>query len=223
MTTAHMTPSDPSAVPLSATRRTRLNRVKERGRTDRAELYAVLDAGLICHLGVVVDGTPMVVPTGYGRVGDTLYLHGSTGATWVRAEGRVCVTVTHLDGVVLARSIFHHSMNYRSAMIYGTPRLVRDPEEKLTGLRALSEQLTPGRWDETRKPSRRELAATAVLALSLAEASVKVRQGPPRDDEADLALPVWAGVLPLVTRWGTPIPDPLLAPGIPVPAHVAER
>lgn len=214
------------AAPLSATRRTRLNRLKDRGRTDRAELYAVLDAGLICHLGVVVDGTPVVVPTGYGRVGDTLYLHGSTGATWVRAGGidsEVCVTVTHLDGIVLARSIFHHSINYRSAMIYGTPRLVTDPEEKLTGLRAVSEQLAPGRWDATRQPTKKELAQTAVVALSLQEASVKVRQGPPNDDEEDYALPIWAGVLPLVTSWGTPIPDPKLAPGIPVPAHIAGR
>jgi len=209
--------------PLSATRRTRLNRLKDRGRGDRADLYAVLDAGLICHLGVVVDGTPVVIPTGYGRAGDTLYLHGSTGATWVRAQGEVCVTVTHLDGIVLARSIFHHSINYRSAMIYGTPRLVTDPEEKLLGLRAVSEQLAPGRWDATRQPTKKELAQTAVVALSLEEASVKVRQGPPNDDEEDLALPVWAGVLPLVTSWGTPIPDPKLAPGIPVPAHVAER
>lgn len=214
---------DAALAPLSATRRTRLGRLKERGRTDRADLYAVLDAGLICHLGVVVDGAPMVVPTAYGRVGDTLYLHGSTGATWVRAGGEVCVTVTHLDGIVLARTVFHHSVNYRSAMVYGTPRLVRAPEEKLTGLRAITEQLAPGQWETARRPTPKELVATAVLALSLQEASVKVRQGPPNDDEEDLALPVWAGVLPVVTGWGAPVPDPRLAPGIPVPAHIAGR
>ncbi|MEV5408706.1 pyridoxamine 5'-phosphate oxidase family protein [Thermopolyspora sp. NPDC052614] len=215
--------SDPAAAPLSPSSRTRLNRSKERARFDRAELYAVLDAGLICHLGVVVDGTPRVIPTGYGRLGDTLYLHGSTGATSLRAGGEVCVTVTHVDGIVLARSVFHHSVNYRSAMIYGVPRLVADPEEKLTGLRVLTEQLAPGQWAAARRPSAKELAATAVLALSLREASVKMRQGPPNDDEEDLARPIWAGVLPLVTAWGDPVPDPLLTPGIPVPRHISER
>ncbi|MFF5208961.1 pyridoxamine 5'-phosphate oxidase family protein [Streptosporangium sp. NPDC000396] len=208
---------------LSTTSRTTLGRAKDRGRTGREDLYAVLDAGLICHLGVVIDGSPMVVPTGYGRIGDTLYLHGSTGATSLRGTGEVCVTVTHLDGVVLARSAFHHSMNYRSAMIYGRPRLVEDPEERLAGLRALTEQLAPGQWDATRKPSRKELAATTVLALSLSEASVKVRQGPPVDDEEDYALPVWAGVLPLHTTWGTPEPDPAMTADLDVPEHIASR
>lgn len=214
---------DPAAAPLSPSRRTRLNRAKERARADRAELYAVLDAGLVCHLGVVAGGAPMVVPTAYGRVGDTLYLHGSTGATSLRAGGEVCVTVTHVDGIVLARSVFHHSMNYRSAMIYGVPRRVTDPAEKLAGLRALTEQLAPGQWAATRPPSARELAATAVLALSLRESSVKMRQGPPNDDEEDRARPIWAGVLPLVTTWAAPVPDPLLRPGVPVPAHISER
>jgi nitroimidazol reductase NimA-like FMN-containing flavoprotein (pyridoxamine 5'-phosphate oxidase superfamily) len=215
--------SGPSAAPLSPSPRTRLNRAKERARADRAELYAVLDAGIVCHLGVVRDGAPMVLPTCYGRIGDTLYLHGSTGATSLRAGGEICVTVTHVDGIVLARSVFHHSVNYRSAVIYGVPRVVRDPEEKLAGLRAVTEQLAPGQWDATRGPTAKELAATAVLALSLEEASVKVRQGPPNDDEEDRARPIWAGVLPLVTTWGDPVPDPLLASGIPVPAHIADR
>ncbi|WP_405140843.1 pyridoxamine 5'-phosphate oxidase family protein [Sphaerisporangium sp. NBC_01403] len=208
---------------LSTTPRTALNRSKGRGRTDRSELHAILDAGLICHLGVVVDGSPMVVPTGYGRIGDTLYLHGSTGATSLRAAGEVCVTVTHLDGIVLARSAFHHSVNYRSAMIYGTARAVQDADERLAALRAITEQLAPGQWDTVRRPVAKEMAATAVLAISLSEASVKVRQGPPVDDDEDYALPVWAGVLPLQVSWGTPEPDPALAPGIPVPAHIAER
>lgn len=208
---------------LSTTPRTVLARSKERGRTDRADLYAVLDAGLVCHLGVVVDGSPMVVPTGYGRIGDTLYLHGSTGSLSLRGTGEVCVTVTHLDGVVLARSVFHHSMNYRSAMIYGRPRPVRDEEERLAALRAITEQLAPGQWDAARPPNRKELAATAVLALSLAEASVKVRQGPPGDEEEDYALPIWAGVLPLHRSWGAPEPDPAMTADLDVPEHIASR
>ncbi|SDH39649.1 hypothetical protein SAMN05421505_11537 [Sinosporangium album] len=210
---------------LSATPRTALGRSKERGRRDRQALYDVLDAGLICHLGVVASGAPMVVPTGYGRIGDTLYVHGSTGARSLRAAAgaEVCVTVTHLDGIVLARSVFHHSVNYRSAMVYGTARVVDDPDEHVAALRALSEQLAPGQWDAVRPPTRKELAATTVLALSLAEASVKVRQGPPSDDEEDYALPVWAGVLPVETAFGAPEPDPALPPGTPVPEHIAGR
>ncbi|PDP87237.1 flavin-nucleotide-binding protein [Glycomyces fuscus] len=208
---------------LSTTERTRLRRGKHKARTDRAELYALLDEGLVCHLGVVVDGAPMVVPTAYGRVGDTLYLHGSTGARSLRAGGEVCVTVTLLDGLVLARSLFNHSVNHRSAMVYGVPRVVEDERERLEGLRALTEQLAPGRWEEAREPTARELAATRVLALSLEEASVKVRTGPPTDDEEDLGLPVWAGVLPVRQVFGEPEPDPGLVPGVGVPAGVRER
>ncbi|WP_433433284.1 pyridoxamine 5'-phosphate oxidase family protein [Nonomuraea sp. CA-141351] len=210
---------------LSTTPRTTLGREKQRGSTDRNDLYEVLDTGLICHLGVLVNGHPMVVPTGYGRIGETLYLHGSTAATSLRAgEGSdVCVTVTHVDGIVLARSIFHHSVNYRSAIIYGPARLVTDPEERTAGLRALAEQLAPGQWDYVRRPSRKELAATAVLALSLEEASVKMRRGAPKDEEEDYDLPVWAGVLPLVTSWGEPEADPVLPEGIDPPVHILHR
>ncbi|MEV0232572.1 pyridoxamine 5'-phosphate oxidase family protein [Nonomuraea sp. NPDC050786] len=210
---------------LSTTPRTTLGREKQRGSTDRNDLYEVLDTGLICHLGVVVNGHPMVVPTGYGRIGETLYLHGSTGATSLRAgDGSdVCVTVTHLDGIVLARSIFNHSVNYRSAIIYGPARLVTEPDERMEGLRALSEQLAPGQWDYVRRPSRKELAATSVLALSLEEASVKIRRGAPKDEEEDYDLPVWAGVLPLVTSWGEPEPDPVLPEGINAPVHILRR
>jgi uncharacterized protein len=203
-----------NASPLSSTSRTRLGRMSERAGTSRSELYAILDAGRICHLGVVIDGSPRVIPTGYGRVDDTLYLHGSTGASSLRA-GEVCVTVTHLDALVLARSVFHHSMNYRSAMIFGRPRVVTDPAEKLSGLRALVENLAPGRWDATRGPTRKELAATTLLALSLEEASVKTRTGPPGDDEEDYALDVWAGELPILSVVGAPVPDPRLRAGIP--------
>jgi len=210
---------------LSSTARTRLGREKDRGSDDRADLYEVLDTGMFCHLGVVADGHPMVIPTGYGRVGETLYLHGSTGARSLRAGSgaEVCVTVTHVDGIVLARSVFNHSVNYRSAIIYGRPRLVTDEDERLAGLRALSEQLAPGQWDYARRPSRKELAATAVLALSLEEASVKIRRGAPSDDEADYALPVWAGVLPVVTSWGEPQPDPALPDGVDIPVHISDR
>ena len=211
--------------PLSATDRTRLRRLPERSSADRSVLYGILDAGLVCHLGVIVNGSPRVIPTGYGRLEDTLYLHGSSGARSLM-EGPsqdVCVTVTHLDGIVLARSVFHHSINYRSAVIYGTPHLVTETDAKLTGLKAITEQLAPGQWDATRAPTRKELASTSVLALSLTEASVKVRQGPPSDDEPDHALDVWAGVLPVQQTFGSPDPDPLLRPGIPVPGHIAHR
>ncbi|TDE57441.1 pyridoxamine 5'-phosphate oxidase family protein [Nonomuraea mesophila] len=210
---------------LSTTSRTTLGRAKERGSTDRNDLYEVLDTALVCHLGVVADGHPMVVPTGYGRIGDTLYLHGSTGARSLRAGdgSEVCVTVTHLDGIVLARSIFNHSFNYRSAIIYGRPRLVTDADERMEALRALSEHLAPGQWDYARRPSRKELAATTVLALSLEEASVKIRRGAPKDEEEDYDLPVWAGVVPLVTSYGEPEPDPVLPEGIATPVHVLSR
>ncbi len=208
---------------LSTTERTNVRRGKKRARTAREDLLSILDAGLVCHLGVISNGSPMVVPTGYGRIGDTLYLHGAASAQSLHAGGEVCVTVTHLDGIVLARSAFHHSVNYRSAMIYGTPRVVGDPEEKLAGLRALTEQLAPGQWEVARRPTDRELAATTVLALPLAEASVKVRTGPPGDDEDDYAMPIWAGVLPLRAEWGEPEPDPLMLPPRDAPEHVARR
>ncbi|MFV2196696.1 pyridoxamine 5'-phosphate oxidase family protein [Nocardiopsis sp. LOL_012] len=208
---------------LSTTARTRLGRAKHKARTDRSDLYDLLDAALVCHLGVVADGTPMVVPTCYGRIGDTLYLHGSTGARSLRAGGEACLTVTLLDGIVLARSAFHHSVNHRSAMVYGVLRTVTDEQERLAGLRALTEHLAPGRWDAVRPPGPKERAATRVLALALDEASVKVRTGPPVDDEEDLALPVWAGVLPVHRVFGAPETAPDLAFDLPVPDHVAQR
>jgi uncharacterized protein len=209
-------------LPLSPTPRTTLQRLRERGRTDREELYAVLDAGLICHLGVVIDGAPIVLPTGYGRIGETLYLHGSSAnRSMLAAAGQdVCVTVTLLDGLVCARAIFHHSMNYRSAVIIGAARLVSDPGERLAALRAVTEQLAPGRWDHARPPTRKELAATAVIALPLSEASVKVRSGPPTDDPEDYESGIWAGVVPAALAFGQPEPDPALDPSVPVPEHI---
>ncbi len=209
---------------LPVTERTTHRRLREQGSTHRHDLEEILRAGVVCHLGVVVDGYPMVVPTVYGLDGDTVYLHGSVASrSLVSApEATICVTVTHVDGLVLARSVFEHAVNYRSAMIFGTPRLVTGPQEKLAGLRALSEHIVPGQWDYARRPSKKELAATTLLALSLDEASVKIRTGPPDDgDSPDAALPVWAGVLPLAAAWQTPQPDPVLPATIALPPHIA--
>jgi nitroimidazol reductase NimA-like FMN-containing flavoprotein (pyridoxamine 5'-phosphate oxidase superfamily) len=210
---------------LSSTPRTELGRHRERGRTDRSDLHAVLDAGLICHLGVVVNGAPRVLPTGYGRLGDLMYLHGSSAnSSFTAGSGQeVCVTVTHLDGLVCARSVFNHSMNYRSAMIFGVARLVTDPAERTMALRAITEHLAPGQWSYARQPSKKELAATSVLALPLAEASVKIRGGGPSDEPEDCALDIWAGVVPVTTGFGAPEPDAALRPGIGVPRHIRTR
>ena len=220
-----------SPAPLSPTARSTVRRGAGRARTDRAELYAVLDAGLVCHLGIVLGDAPVVLPTAYGRGrgdrADTLYLHGSTGAGTLRAAAAgapVCVTVTHVDGVVYARSVFHFSMNYRSAVVHGRARLVTDHAERLAGLRAVTEHVAPGSWDHARPPTRKELAATAVLALDLAEASVKVRTGPPVDDDEDVAAGGrWAGVVPVRTVVDAPQPCPLLPAGTPTPPHVLSR
>jgi nitroimidazol reductase NimA-like FMN-containing flavoprotein (pyridoxamine 5'-phosphate oxidase superfamily) len=213
-------------VSLSPTSRSTITRHRERARADLADLHAVLDAGLVCHLGLVRDGAPVVLPTGYGRIENTVYVHGSTGAGYLRiADGApVCLTVTHLDGILYARSVFHHSMNYRSAVVHSTARAVTDPAERLAALRAIVEQLSPGSWEHARQPSSRELAATAVVGIDLAEASVKVRTGPPSDDDADVAAGGrWAGVLPVRTVFGPPEPCPTLPADAPAPEHVDER
>ena len=203
------------------TQRTRVRRLPERASYDPAVVHAILDEGFVCHVGFVVDGQPYVIPTGYARVGETLYLHGSSGSRLGLRPGRpVCVTVTLLDGLVLARSAFHHSMNYRSVTVLGRTRPVTDPDEKEAALRAFVEHVVPGRSDEVRGGDHKELAATAVLALPLEEVSAKVRGGPPIDEEEDHALPTWAGVLPLALTPGEPEPDPLLDPARPVPDHV---
>src|SRR3954471_18957508 len=216
----------PDESPLPVTDRTRHRRLREQGSTERGDLDAILAAGVICHLGVVVDGDPMVVPTVYGLDGDTLYLHGSVASRSLISapQATICVTVTHVDGLVLARSVFENACNFRSARISGTPRLETAREEKLAGLRCLSEHIVPGQWDYARQPSKKELAQTTLLALALAEASVKIRTGPPDDgDSPAAALPVWAGVLPLAAAWGDPEPDPVLPPEIPLPPHIAAR
>ncbi|HEY5979922.1 MAG TPA: pyridoxamine 5'-phosphate oxidase family protein [Microlunatus sp.] len=211
---------------LSETPRTRLTRLSERGRADDEDLYAVLDAGLVGHLGLVRDGAPIVLPMGYGRRGGTLYLHGSSGAGWAREldGAAVCFTVTHVDGIVYARSVFDHSLNYRSAVVLGTTRRVDDGDEKWAALEAVTEQLSPGSWSYARLPSTRELAATSVFALDLGEASVKVRSGPPHDEPEDvLTGGRWAGLVSTHLAFGPAEPAPDLEPDISAPPHVLAR
>jgi uncharacterized protein len=208
--------------PYTPTARTRVVREPDRAVYDRAAAYQILDEGFICHVGFVVDGQPFVIPTGYGRAGDNLYIHGSAASRMLRRIDQgvpVCVTVTLLDGLVLARSIFNHSMNYRSVVVLGTAVAVEDPKEKLEALRLLSEHILPGRWAESRQPNEREIKATLVMRVPITEFSAKVRQGPPIDDEDDYGFPTWAGVIPLEMVAGTPINDPRLDPKTPVPGY----
>ncbi|MEV0965804.1 pyridoxamine 5'-phosphate oxidase family protein [Streptomyces sp. NPDC049910] len=222
----------PSQAPPSyrATDRTVPTRARERASHDRALVHAILDETSVCHLGFVRDGAPVVLPTLYGRVGDTLYVHGSTGSRPLRMAGHagqagpgleVCLTVTHVDGLVLARSAFHHSVNYRSVVVHGTARQVTDPEEKRTALDSLVDHVVPGRSADSRPANAKELAATAVLRLDLDEVSAKVRTGGPSDDPEDLALPYWTGVVPLVRGYGAPVPADDLAPSVPLPAYLS--
>ncbi|MBC7932373.1 MAG: pyridoxamine 5'-phosphate oxidase family protein [Rubrivivax sp.] len=195
----------------------------KRGAFDRETVYGILDEGFVCHVGFVADGQPFVIPTAYGRAGDVLYIHGSRASRMLRAAGagaQVCVTVTLFDGLVLARSAFHHSMNYRSVVIFGTARVVESDEEKTEALRAFTEHVMSGRWAEVRWPSALELNQTIVLALPLEEVSAKVRMGPPIDDEEDYDLPVWAGVVPLGVVAGEAIPDPRLHADTSLPGYV---
>lgn len=191
---------------------------------EREAIHAILDEAPICHLGwVTEEGTPRVIPTIHARVGDTLYVHGSPGSRTLRAIGdgrEVCVVATLLDGLVLARSAFHHSMNYRSVVIYGQPRVVTDRREQLEACRAIVRHVLPGREGDARMPTERELEQTAILAIPLGEASAKVRAGPPRDDAEDLELPIWAGVVPVRTVLGEPEPAPDLRPGIALPDYL---
>src|SRR5271165_3853120 len=212
-----------SAESLSTTPRTTLHRLRERARTKRADLDAVLDAGLVCHLGVVIDGVPVVLPTGYGWIEQVLYLHGSSAnRSLLMADGQeICVTITLLDGLVCARAVFHHSMNYRSAVIFGAARLVTGADEKLAALRAVTDHLVPGRWDHVREPTRKELAATAVIAVPLDEASVKVRAGGPKDEPEDYDSGIWAGVLPAALTFGAADPDPAMTSDVAVPEHIS--
>jgi len=205
------------------TTRTTLKRLPKRGHYEHDTVYGILDEGFICHVGFVVDGGPVVIPTGYARVGDKLYVHGSQASRMLRrlAEGvDACVTVTIVDGLVLARSAFHHSINYRSVVVFGRATVVTDDEEKLAALFAFSDHVIRGRWNEVREPTDDELKQTTVLCIPLTEASAKIRTGPPIDDEEDYQLPVWAGVLPLRLMTGEPVKDPRLGEGIEVPEYV---
>jgi len=210
---------------FTPTERTKLKRLPKRGHFDRETVYGILDEGFICHVGFAPEGRPVVIPTGYARVEDTLYIHGSQASRMLRtlAEGvDACVTVTLIDGLVLARSAFHHSMNYRSVVIFGRATLVDEAQEKSAALLALSEHIVRGRWAEVREPTEQELVQTTVLSLPLVEASAKIRTGPPIDDEEDYAMPVWAGVLPFKLETGEPIKDPRLPDGIEVPRYILD-
>jgi nitroimidazol reductase NimA-like FMN-containing flavoprotein (pyridoxamine 5'-phosphate oxidase superfamily) len=201
----------------AATPRTQLRRLPKRGVFDKAQVHAILDEGFICHVGFIADGQPFVIPTGYARSGDTIYIHGSAASRMLRnldAGVDLCVTVTLVDGLVLARSGFHHSMNYRSVVVLGNARLVTETREKLDALRLFTNHIVPGRWEEVRPPTDQELKGTSVLALALDEVSAKVRSGPPIDDEEDYALPIWAGVVPVRTHLGDPVPDDRVPPGV---------
>jgi uncharacterized protein len=208
---------------FARTERTALKRLPQRGSYDREVVYRILDEGFVCHVGFAVDGQPFVIPTAYGRVGDKLYIHGSAASRTLRDLSGgipVCVTVTLVDGLVLARSAFHHSINYRSVVILGAATMVAAAEEKMTALRAFTEHVIPGRWDDVREPNELELKGTSVLALPLVEVSAKVRTGPPKDDEEDMTIPVWAGELPLRITAGSPVDDPELSAGISPPAYI---
>jgi uncharacterized protein len=207
---------------FSPTERTKVRRLPDRGKYDSESVYGILDEAFICHVGFVVDGQPYVIPTGFARVNDTLYIHGSAASRMLRtlADGvQVCVTVTLIDGIVMARSGFHSSMNYRSVVILGRAMQVEGRDEKLAALAAFSEQVMPGRWKDLRKTTDTELKGTLVLTLPLKEVSAKVRTGPPKDDDADYELPLWAGVVPLKLTSGTPIDDPRLPRGIEPPDY----
>ncbi len=208
--------------PHTPTSRTRLVREADRAVYDRKAVYRILDEGFLCHVGFVADGQPFVIPTSYGRKDASLYIHGSSASRMLRQmkDGvPVCVTVTLLDGLVLARSIFNHSMNYRSVVVLGKATLVEDAKEKIEALHLLSEHILPGRWAEARQPNERELKQTSVLKLPIEEFSAKVRSGPPIDDEEDYSFPTWAGVIPLAMVAGTPVNDPQLHLGRTVPEY----
>ena len=205
--------------------RNTVRRLAKRGRYDRDSIYGILDEGFLCHLGFIVEDQPYVIPTLYGRSGDTIFVHGSSVSRMLKnlSEGvRVCVTVTITDGIVLARSAFHHSMNYRSVTAFGTGVEIADGEEKMNALKVISESVLPGRWEKVRLPNQKELNVTTVIAIEIEDAAAKMREGDPQDDTADYELPIWAGVIPLVNSYGIPIADSLLDKTIEVPQHVKD-
>jgi nitroimidazol reductase NimA-like FMN-containing flavoprotein (pyridoxamine 5'-phosphate oxidase superfamily) len=210
---------------IAADNRSRVRRGAHRADYDRATVYAIIDEALYCHVGFAQDGQPYVIPTNHGRDGDRILLHGSVASRLmqvVESGAPLCVTFTLLDGLVLARSVFSHSVNYRSAVVFGTGALVSDPDEKLAALAAITEHIMPGRWSDARRPTDKELAATSVVSIAIESASAKVRTGPPGDDEADYALPVWAGVLPMRRAFLSPQPDPNRRAEVDVPEYIAD-
>jgi len=207
------------------TEQNKVRRAPRRGHYDKKTVYEIVDEALICHVGIVQDGMPFVIPTIHARDGDRLILHGAPVSrllTHASAGHPICVTITLLDGLVLARSAFHHSMNYRSVVLFGTGRIIEDEQEKMRALEILSESVTPGRWDDTRKPNAKEMNTTAVIELTIDSASAKIRTGPPVDLDSDYASPVWAGVLPIEQQFLPPVADPKLADGIPAPDYLAD-
>jgi nitroimidazol reductase NimA-like FMN-containing flavoprotein (pyridoxamine 5'-phosphate oxidase superfamily) len=210
--------------PAPPTGRVRVKRLPDRARYERVVIEDILDEALICHVGFVLEGQPYVIPTTHAREGDRLYVHGSTASRMLRTlNGGIpaCVTVSIVDGLVLARSAFHHSVNYRSVVVLGEAFAVEDPDEKVWALQAIAEHVVPGRWEEVRAPTPSELRQTMVLRMPLGEASAKIRSGPAKEEEDDLALPVWAGVIPLRLMAGNPEPDARVLPGVPVPWYAA--
>jgi nitroimidazol reductase NimA-like FMN-containing flavoprotein (pyridoxamine 5'-phosphate oxidase superfamily) len=216
--------SHPDAIAKATTPRLQVRRLPTRGAYDAPTIHAILDEGLICHVGFVYDGSPFVIPTGYARVGDRLLIHGSSASRMMRAlslEAEACITVTLIDGLVLARSAFNHSMNYRSVVVLAKGEKIEEPEAKMQALEQITERLVPHRWKDIRWPSDKEMKATTVLAFPLTESSAKIRTGPPHDDEEDYALKVWAGVLPLALTPGQPIPDEKNLPNLQVPPYIS--
>lgn len=208
---------------MQFTERTKLTRLPKRGHHDTATIYPILDEGLVCHVSYQLEGQPFQIPTAYCRIGDTVYLHGSVGSHFFRELAKgvpVCIAVTHIDGLVMARSAFHHSVNYRSVVLFGKTQLVTDEDERWLALERITEHLVPGRWTDTRQPNASEMKKTMVLAIVIEEASAKVRMGNVGDDPEDADLPHWAGVLPIVLGYGTPIQDPAQDAGVAVPNYV---
>ena len=206
----------------AASKRSEVRRLPERGRYDSATIHRILDEAMICHVSFATDDGPVVIPTIHARVGETLYLHGSHASRMMRGivDEPVCVAATIVDGIVAARSLFHHSLNYRSVVVFGTPRVVTDPDERTVAFRAVTEHMLPGRWEEARQPSVKEDKGTKLLAIEIDEASAKIRTGPPGDDAEDMNQGIWAGVIPISTVAGEPVPSPDLEDGVDVPPSV---
>lgn len=215
--------SDSPTANFPITDQNRVRRVPKRGAYDKETVYSIVDDALICHVGLIENGRPVVIPTIHARDGDSILLHGASTSRMLNHVGAghdICITVTHLDGLVLARSVFHHSMNYRSAVLFGKGQLIEDPNKKMKALEIFTEKLIPGRWDDARLPNANEAKATHIVAVEIDMASAKVRVGPPGDDDEDYALDVWAGVLPMRTVFGELDVDPLLKEGVDVPDYL---